>query len=76
VYFADLRRAVPGVSGRMLSDPLTELAAVGLVVREVDAGPPVRGSYRLTDAGAALEPSLKALGMWATTYLSEDGQCP
>ncbi|KPI16204.1 winged helix-turn-helix transcriptional regulator [Streptomyces olivochromogenes] len=70
-YFTDLRRAVPGLSERMLSDRLTELAAAGLVVREVDEGPPLRVSYRLTPAGSALEPSLKELGAWANTYLPE-----
>src|SRR5690606_16677395 len=29
-YFADLRRAIPGISERMLSDRLTELGAAGL----------------------------------------------
>ncbi len=38
VHFADLRRAIPGISERMLSDRLMELAAAGLVVREVDGG--------------------------------------
>ncbi len=31
--FAELRRAIPGISERMLSDRLSELAAVGLVSR-------------------------------------------
>ncbi|MBB5934060.1 winged helix-turn-helix transcriptional regulator [Streptomyces zagrosensis] len=75
-YFAELRRAVPGISERMLSDRLTELAAVGLVSREVDAGPPLRVFYRLTKGGDALEPALKALGAWAETYLPDGGECP
>ncbi|MEU2258914.1 helix-turn-helix domain-containing protein [Streptomyces sp. NPDC019645] len=78
VDFAELRRAIPGISERMLSDRLTELAAGGLVVREVDEGPPRRVAYRLTDAGAALEPALKELGRWAESHLpggGEDGAC-
>lgn len=71
-YFADLRRAVPGISERMLSDRLTELGTSGLVEREVDEGPPLRVSYRLTQAGAALEPSLAELGSWAEAYLPEE----
>ncbi|MFE9623522.1 winged helix-turn-helix transcriptional regulator [Streptomyces sp. NPDC006527] len=70
-HFADLCRAVPGISERMLSDRLTELGAAGLVVREVDEGPPLRVSYRLTEAGAALEPALKELGRWAEEHLPE-----
>ncbi|MDQ0954384.1 DNA-binding HxlR family transcriptional regulator [Streptomyces phaeochromogenes] len=69
VGFADLRRAIPGISERMLSDRLTELGAAALVVREVDEGPPLRVSYRLTEAGAALEPALKELAAWAEKHL-------
>ncbi|MFJ5259822.1 winged helix-turn-helix transcriptional regulator [Streptomyces sp. NPDC088387] len=69
--FSDLRRAVPGLSERMLSDRLSELGAAGLVVREVDEGPPLRVSYRLTAAGAALEPALQELGRWAEEHLPE-----
>ncbi|MBC3981972.1 helix-turn-helix transcriptional regulator [Streptomyces sp. AC536] len=74
--FAELRRAIPGISERMLSDRLSELAAVGLVSREVDPGPPLRVFYRLTEGGEAMEPALKALGAWAETYLPDGGQCP
>lgn len=75
VHFADLRRAIPGISERMLSDRLTELGAAGLVVRNVDEGPPLRVCYALTEAGAALEPALKELGSWAERYLPESGPC-
>ncbi|MFE2063417.1 winged helix-turn-helix transcriptional regulator [Streptomyces sp. NPDC059467] len=70
-HFADLRRAIPGISERMLSNRLTELAATELVVREVDKGPPLRVSYHLTEAGAALEPALRELAEWAKTHLPE-----
>ncbi|MFG2890363.1 winged helix-turn-helix transcriptional regulator [Streptomyces sp. NPDC048248] len=76
VHFADLRRAIPGISERMLSDRLMELAGTGLVVREVDAGPPLRVAYRLTEAGLAMDSSLKELARWAETYLADGGQCP
>ncbi|MEU3703323.1 helix-turn-helix transcriptional regulator [Streptomyces anulatus] len=72
VHFAELRRAIPGISERMLSDRLTELGAAGLVIREVDEGPPLRVAYRLTEAGAAMEPALEELGRWADTYLTRD----
>ncbi|AZM64081.1 MULTISPECIES: winged helix-turn-helix transcriptional regulator [unclassified Streptomyces] len=74
-YFADLRRAIPGISERMLSDRLTELGAAGLVIREVDEGPPLRVAYRLTESGAALEPALKELGRWADTHLPGGDPC-
>lgn len=74
-YFAELRRAITGISERMLSDRLSELADANLVVREVDPGPPLRVSYRLTAAGEALRPALAELKCWAEAYLPESGPC-
>ncbi|MCX4747630.1 helix-turn-helix transcriptional regulator [Kitasatospora sp. NBC_01287] len=70
-HFSQLRRAIPGISERMLSDRLTELAEAGLVVRRVDEGPPLRVSYQLTEAGRALRPALDELRSWAATHLPE-----
>jgi DNA-binding HxlR family transcriptional regulator len=75
-HYAELRRAVPKISERMLSDRLTELTDAGLVTREVEPGPPLRVTYRLTEAGAALGPALNELGTWAEKYLPSDGTCP
>ncbi|MCZ4118050.1 winged helix-turn-helix transcriptional regulator [Streptomyces sp. H39-S7] len=68
-YYADLRRSLPKISERMLSDRLSELTDAGLVVREVEEGPPLRVAYRLTEAGLGLGPALHELGLWAETYL-------
>ncbi|WP_320780031.1 helix-turn-helix domain-containing protein [Streptomyces sp. CRN 30] len=75
--FAELRRAIGGISERMLSDRLAELGKAGLVTREVDEGPPLRVCYRLTSAGEALRPALEALGSWADRFLAdgEHGAC-
>ncbi len=70
-HFADLRRAIPGISERMLSNRLAELAATELVVRTVDNGLPLRVSHQLTQAGAELEPALKELASWVKTRLPE-----
>ncbi len=76
-HFAELRRAVPGISERMLSDRLSELATLNLVTREVDAGPPLRVSYRLTGAGLALRPAMVELTRWADTHLPDSAaSCP
>ncbi|MFE9251960.1 winged helix-turn-helix transcriptional regulator [Streptomyces sp. NPDC007088] len=72
VHFSELRRAIPGISERMLSDRLSELTSAGLVVREVDEGPPLRVVYRPTEAGAALGPALEELAQWAETHLVDD----
>lgn len=67
--YADLRRRVEGISDSVLAERLGELAAAGLVARDVEPGPPVAVSYRLTEAGAALAPALEALTAWATANL-------
>ncbi|MFB4294690.1 winged helix-turn-helix transcriptional regulator [Nonomuraea sp. ATR24] len=66
--FSELSRAVPGLSRRVLTDRLRELAEQGLVQRLVGGGPPTRISYRLTDQGAALRSVLEHIGSWAATY--------
>lgn len=73
VGFTDLRRAVGGITDSVLSDRLSELAAAGLVGREVNAGPPVTVRYALTGAGQSLVPVLDSLATWAADNLPEDG---
>ncbi|MEU3458179.1 helix-turn-helix domain-containing protein [Micromonospora sp. NPDC006766] len=67
--FAELGRALPGISESVLSDRLGELCRVGLVSRTVREGPPLGVSYQLTDRGAALVPALDALARWAHDHL-------
>lgn len=68
--FAELRRAVPGISDTMLADRLAELTGAGLVDRVVEPGPPVSVRYALTDAGERLMPVLDDLGRWAAESLA------
>jgi DNA-binding HxlR family transcriptional regulator len=67
--FAELKRAVHGISDSVLSDRLSELAKAGLISREVEEGPPIAVSYQVTAAGSALLPALEALTSWAETNL-------
>jgi DNA-binding HxlR family transcriptional regulator len=69
--FAELKRAVAGISDSVLSERLSELTRAGLVVRSVEEGPPVSVVYRLTPAGDALLPALQALTTWAEANLPE-----
>jgi DNA-binding HxlR family transcriptional regulator len=68
--FADLKRAVVGISDSMLSERLTELVGAGIVERSVGAGPPIAVSYRLTASGLALLPALDELSAWASRNLA------
>src|ERR1700742_1632906 len=62
--FAELKRAVTGISDSVLSERLSELCGAGLVERQVDPGPPVSVTYHVTPAGQALVPALEALTAW------------
>lgn len=73
-HFAVIARAIPGISERMLSDRLTELAKARILDREVVPGPPIRVVYRLTEKGRALGPGLLKLGEWAERHLDRPPQ--
>ncbi|HWS50115.1 MAG TPA: helix-turn-helix domain-containing protein [Microbacterium sp.] len=62
--FAQLRRALPGVSEKMLTQHLREMETDGLVHRRVYAEVPPRVEYSLTDEGDALNQALEPLGDW------------
>ncbi|GAB3761980.1 winged helix-turn-helix transcriptional regulator [Microlunatus parietis] len=70
--FAELRRAIPGISDSVLSDRLSELSGAGLVQRTVREGPPVTVGYRLTAAGEALLPALEELMVWSRQHLTDE----
>jgi DNA-binding HxlR family transcriptional regulator len=72
--FAELRRAIGGITDSMLSDRLTELSDAGIVERTVTHTRPPGVSYRLTAAGQALLPILDQLAGWADEHLAP--RCP
>ncbi len=63
--YAELGKAIPGLSDRLLSQRLRELEEEGLVKRQVEAGTPVRVTYSLTVVGQGLDPALRELKAWA-----------
>ncbi|BCJ51372.1 hypothetical protein Asp14428_28470 [Actinoplanes sp. NBRC 14428] len=67
--FTELRRAMAGVSQKMLSQTLKALERDGLVSRRVEASNPPRVHYRLTELGATLVPPLRGLREWAERYM-------
>jgi DNA-binding HxlR family transcriptional regulator len=69
--FADLKRAVTGITDSMLSDRLTELASIGLVRRTVTDGKPPTVTYVLTEEGARLLPVFEQLARWAHENLAD-----
>jgi len=62
--FNEIRRRVPGVTQRMLTNQLRELEADGLITRKVYAQVPPKVEYSLSPLGRSLEPILVALKEW------------
>ncbi|HEX2257821.1 MAG TPA: helix-turn-helix domain-containing protein [Afifellaceae bacterium] len=63
--FSELRRAVDGISQKMLTTTLRSLERDGLCTRRVFASVPPRVEYELTDLGRDLLVPVKALEEWA-----------
>ena len=63
--FSGLRRAIPGISQRMLTLTLRTLERDGLVSRKVTPTVPPRVDYELTTLGQAFCERLMPVGMWA-----------
>jgi DNA-binding HxlR family transcriptional regulator len=69
--FGDLRTAVEGISGKVLTETLRELERDGLVTRHAHGGMPPRVEYELTALGRTLHAPLRALGRWAEEHIEE-----
>lgn len=71
--FAELRRALPGVSEKMLTQHLRQMEEDGLIRRKVYAEVPPRVEYSLTDEGTSLNEALQPLGEWGRHRLKREG---
>ncbi|MBO1039789.1 winged helix-turn-helix transcriptional regulator [Brucella pituitosa] len=67
--FNELRRQIPGVTQRMLTNQLRELEDDGLIDRKVYAQVPPKVEYSLSPLGRSIEPILLALKDWGDTNI-------
>jgi len=72
--FSELRRAIDGVSQRMLTLTLRNLERDGLVTRTVYAEIPPRVEYTLTEMGCTLTGPIGALWDWAAEHQDQVAQ--
>lgn len=63
--FSELRRAIDGISNKMLTQTLRGLEADGLICRRVYPTVPVTVEYELTDLGRSLATAVAGLRSWA-----------
>lgn len=66
--FTELKRAVEGISQRMLAVSLRVLERDGLILRSVDSGKPIKVTYALTERGKTFAGPARALIDWAIEH--------
>jgi DNA-binding HxlR family transcriptional regulator len=69
--FSDIRRAVEGISARMLTVTLRALERDGLLDRRVYPVIPPRVEYTLTDLGESLLEVVRALVDWSADHTGD-----
>ncbi len=62
--YGELKKALPAITEKMLIQSLKDLELDKLVIRDVKPVVPPHVTYRLTEAGKALGPALKAMAEW------------
>jgi DNA-binding HxlR family transcriptional regulator len=72
--FGELRRRIPGVSERMLTQQLRELEAHGIVRRQVYPVVPPKVEYSLTPYGRTLRPITELMCAWGKQHLKRLGE--
>lgn len=65
--YGELRRLIPGIADKVLTERLADLTELGFVERRDD------GVYRLTGRGAAATPMLEALYAWGAREAVDRG---
>ena len=69
--FNELRRAIDGISQKVLTQTLRSLEVDGLLTRRELGGKPVSVEYALTPLGRSLVAPLAAIRDWAEQHIEE-----
>jgi len=71
--FGELRKMIPSMTKKMLTQHLRELERDGIIHREVYAVVPPKVEYSLTKHGESLKPILKLMSAWGTRHRARYG---
>ena len=66
--FSELRRAIPGISEKVLTDNLRALEKDGLITRTVFPEIPPHTEYALSELGETMRPIIDSMSTWGTGY--------
>lgn len=67
--FNELKRSMPGITQKMLTQQLRELEEEDLIHREVYPQVPPKVEYSITVHGKTIEPILEAMHEWGAAHL-------
>jgi DNA-binding HxlR family transcriptional regulator len=68
-HFAALRKAIPGISQKVLSEQLRELMSDAIVRRDPQGAIPARVEYSLTDYGRSVLPLVEGVRLWGRAHM-------
>jgi DNA-binding HxlR family transcriptional regulator len=68
-HFAALRRVMPAISQKVLTQQLRELVADGIVERDPKGAVPAPVEYSLTDYGRSVLPLVEGIRVWGRTHI-------
>ncbi len=68
-HFAALRREMSGISQKVLTQQLRELASDGIVQRHPKGAVPAPVEYSLTDYGRSVLPLVEGVRLWGRAHL-------
>jgi DNA-binding HxlR family transcriptional regulator len=71
-HFAALRRTMPSISQKVLTQQLRELARDNIVQREPTGAVPAPVEYSLTAYGLSLLPLVEGIRTWGRTHMERD----
>lgn len=72
--FSDLKRSIPGITKKMLTNQLRELENEDIIQRVVYPQVPPKVEYSITEYGRSLEPILHAMHEWGTNHIQHKKQ--
>ncbi|WEK53749.1 MAG: helix-turn-helix domain-containing protein [Candidatus Cohnella colombiensis] len=72
--FSELKRHLPGITQKMLTQQLRELEEDDIITRKVYPQVPPKVEYSITEYGKTLEPILEAMHEWGTKHTQHKRQ--